>query len=124
MFCRPKNLVSEIRDLLKTPSHSRARNPNMFRSQQINVVVTLDLSAALDRVDITAIIYKFASHGLKGNMLRWLEKYMKGRSRRVWVENKSSVLHKIISSVPHGSSLVPILSKYFPVILILPKLPF
>ena len=80
-----------------------------FRNQQITLVVTLDLSAAFDRADINAIIYKLASQGLKGNIIRWLGNYMRGRSYRVWVQNKSSALHKIISSVPQGSPLAPIL---------------
>ena len=34
---------------------------------------------------------------------------MKGRSFRVWVQNKPSAMHSIISSVPQGSPLAPIL---------------
>ena len=79
------------------------------KSHQITLVVTLDLSAAFDRADINAIIYKLASCGQKSYMQKWLENYMKGRTFRVWVQNKPSTIHSIISSVPQGSLLASIL---------------
>lgn len=49
-----------------------------FKNLQKTLVVTLDLSTAFDRADTNSIIYKLASCGLKGYMLKWLENYMEG----------------------------------------------
>ena len=80
-----------------------------FRTRQVTIVVTLDLSAAFDRADILSIIYKLCSRGLRGNLLRWLHSYLKDRSYRVWVQNKASTTQNITSSVPQGSPLAPTL---------------
>ena len=74
-----------------------------FRTGQVTIVVTHDLSAAFDRADILSIIYKLCSRGLKGNLLRWHHSYLKDRSYRVWVQNKASSIQNITSSVPQGS---------------------
>ena len=41
-----------------------------FKKQQTILVAVLDLSQAFDRADILSIIFKIASHGFSGNILR------------------------------------------------------
>ena len=80
-----------------------------FRRGDIMLVVALDLSAAFDRAARAYIIYKLASNGIRGKILRWINNFLSGRTYRVWVQNKSSKEFPINSSVPQGSPFSPYL---------------
>ena len=47
------------------------------RLQQVTVVVTLDLSSALDLASSNTILYQLARKGLEGKILMWLENFLK-----------------------------------------------
>ena len=78
-----------------------------FRTEKISLVVFLDLKAAFDRASSKAIILKLAKIRLTGDLLKWLNQYVKNRKFSVSVKNKKSALYPIVSSVPQGSVLSP-----------------
>ena len=55
------------------------------------------------------LLYKLSSYGVKGNTLGWIGSFLSGRSQKVVLEGKSSSSVPVLSGVPQGSVLSPIL---------------
>ena len=73
-------------------------------------LVLLDLSAAFDTIDHTVLLDCLSSwFGLGGDVLKWFTSYLTGRFQSVKVGDTLSDPAKIISGVPQGSVLGPIL---------------
>jgi len=77
--------------------------------KKVMVAVFFDLSNAFDRVWHFALLFKLASVGVEGGMLRWLQNYLKNRQFSVYFEGENSNTRNITSGVPQGSILSPIL---------------
>lgn len=67
------------------------------------------ISKAFDRVWHKGLIKKIKAYGISGNLLRWLENYISGRSQKVLIKNCSSNSGNIKGGVPQGSVLGPLL---------------
>ena len=72
-------------------------------------VIYLDFSKAFDRVDHTILLNKLQKNGIRGKVLTWIESFLKGRTQRVSVNTHLSYETEIISGVPQGSVLGPLL---------------
>jgi len=72
-------------------------------------VIYLDLRKALDTVPDRRLIKKLEAYGIKGIFLTWIENFLSGRRQRVVMNDKLSTLAGILSSIPQGSELGPIL---------------
>jgi hypothetical protein len=72
-------------------------------------VLYIDFSRAFDSVVHSKLIYKLISFGVKGLLLNWIVAFLSGRSQCVVVEHNFSKLTNVISGVPQGSVLGPIL---------------
>jgi len=77
--------------------------------KKIMIAVFFDLSNAFDRVWHFALLYKLASVGVEGRVLKWLQNYLRGRKFNVYFEGEYSRTREITSGVPQGSILSPIL---------------
>ena len=71
--------------------------------------IYLDFSKAFDKCDHGIIFHKLKSLGVKGKVGRWLFSFLTGRFLQVLVNGRKSRKSKLLSGVPQGSVLGPIL---------------
>ena len=67
--------------------------------------VYLDVSKAFDKVDHNILLKKMESLKIGGNILRWVEVFLKERKQVVRIEGSFSDPVAVISGVPQGSCL-------------------
>ena len=72
-------------------------------------VVYLHFSKAFDKVDLGLLLCKLRAIGVKGSLLRWICAFLLARRQRVVVEGCPSYWNSVISGVPQGTVLGPIL---------------
>ena len=75
--------------------------------------ILMDLSKAFDCLPHELIIAKLAAYGLEKRALRMIFSYLKNRKQSVKVKGIQSLLKLILSGIPQGSSLGPILFNIF-----------
>ncbi len=76
-------------------------------------VVFLDISRAFDRVWHSGLIHKLRTAGVRGELLIWLQDYLRGRQQRVCINGQYSQWADILAGVPQGSVLGPLLFLVF-----------
>ena len=70
----------------------------------------LDLRNAFDKVPHKKLIGKLETiGGIQGRLLDWMEDFLHERKMRVTIRDKSSTWKEVISGVPQGSVLAPIM---------------
>ena len=72
-------------------------------------IVQIDISAAFDRVNHQGILYKLCSVSIGGSVLSILTQFVSDRSQQVMVDGCWSKLVNVVSGVPQGSVLGPLL---------------
>ena len=72
-------------------------------------VILLDFSKAFDKVPHHCLCLKFSHYGIHDGTLFWMEKFVTGRSQQVIVNGCSSNLTNVMSGVPQGTVLTPLL---------------
>ena len=80
-------------------------------SVSVNPVDTiyLDFTKAFDSVPHNDLLVKLWSMGITGNLWRWFKCYLDNRTQRVSVNHNLSSPLPVISGVPQGSILGPLL---------------
>ena len=71
--------------------------------------VFLDLSKAFDKVWHDGIIFKLKAYGVEGELLLLLKNCVENQEQRVVLNGQTSELRKIMSGIPQGSVLGPLL---------------
>ena len=69
----------------------------------------IDFSAAFDRVNHLGILYRFCAVAIGGSVLSILTEFLSNRSQQVMVDGYRSKLFNVVSGVPQGSVLGPLL---------------
>ena len=71
--------------------------------------IYLDFSKAFDKVDHSILLQKVKNVGICGNLGNWIGSFLLNRTQSVKVGNSVSDRIEIVSGVPQGSVLGPIL---------------
>ena len=76
-------------------------------------VIFLDYSKAFDSVPHKRLIKQVQSFGIEGEALRWIEAFLNTRRQKVLANGAQSNWYPVVSGIPQGSILGPILFSLF-----------
>ena len=71
--------------------------------------IYLDFAKAFDKVDHRLLIDKLQKYGFNGRIIKWLESFLSNRHQHVVLNGVSSFAALVISGVPQGTVLGPLL---------------
>jgi len=72
-------------------------------------IIYLDFAKAFDKVPYQRLFKKLRSHDIRGEISLWIESWLTGRRQKVGLNREYSDWSCVISHVPQGSVLGPIL---------------
>jgi len=81
---------------------------NIENKQSLDVIY-IDFAKAFDSVVHSKLLSKLASYGISGKLLCWIEDFLTDRYQYVAIDGFSSSTCTVISGVPQGSVLGPVL---------------
>ena len=101
-FINNRNTVSQLLEFQKCLIEEIGSGRNVD-------VIYLDIEKAFDSVSHRRLVSVLSAYGLKNNLLNWITSFLYDRKQQVLIGNSLSSWTKVISGVPQGSCLGPIL---------------
>ena len=83
-----------------------------FDGESVDIVY-LDFRKAFDTVPHQRLLVKLKSYGITGELYKWIEDFLVGRTQKVRVGDTVSDTSEVTSGIPQGSILGPILFTIF-----------
>lgn len=80
-----------------------------FKDKGVLMVAFMDIQGAFDRASHLGILTKLSDLGIGGTPLLWVKSFLSSRTFSVSIGNTLSSPHPILSGVPQGSVLSPLL---------------
>ena len=78
------------------------------KGHQVDIIL-LDFAKAFDKVPHTRLLHKLDHYGVRGNVKRWIESFLSHREQRVILDGVRSESAEVLSGVPQGTVLGPLL---------------
>ena len=109
LFCNEQHGFRRKRSC-KTQLLSIMEHWTKLIDDNINIdVVYLDFQKAFDKVPHKCLLAKLKAYGLNGILLSWISDFLSNRKQQVVVRRTYSEWSDVISGVPQGSVLGPLL---------------
>lgn len=72
-------------------------------------VILLDFSKAFDKMPHERLLQQLNHYGVRDNTLQWIRAFLSGRKQQVLLDEVSSSTANVVSGVPQGTVLGPLL---------------
>ena len=76
---------------------------------QVDVILLLDFSKAFDTVPHQRLLQKLNTYGIRNHTLNWISSFLTNRTHHVVVNGCTSNVESVLSGVPQGTVLGPLL---------------
>ena len=106
---RQPTWISEATVLQKSAHHHHRWSDERPEQQGTVDVILLDVAKAFDKVPNRQLLQKVEECGVRENILKWITSFLQNRTHQVVLEGQTSAPMNVLSEVPRGTVLGPLL---------------